>query len=113
MRMFGRRVPSVDVSALPAGAVVVDVREDDEWQAGHIDGALHVPLMTLPTQLDAIPRDVPVAVVCRVGGRSAQAVQFLVQNGIDAVNVDDGMLAWAAAGLPMVASSPDAEPFVL
>ena len=83
-------------------AVLVDVRNDDEWAAGHAPGAVHVPLADLPARLGELDLGSPVHVVCRGGGRSARATAWLVQNGVDAVNVDGGMGAWAEAGRPMV-----------
>jgi rhodanese-related sulfurtransferase len=103
----------VQAADVAGEAFLLDVREDDEWSAGHIEGALHVPLMTLPQRMAEVPSDREVVVVCRVGGRSEQAVHFLVQNGIDAFNLDGGMFAWEAAGRPIVSGSTDAEPFVL
>ena len=91
--------------------LVVDVREDDEWAAGHIPGALHVPLGEVVARLSELPTDRPLAVVCRVGGRSAHATAFLLSQGLTARNVDGGMLAWAAAGRPMTAA--DGRPRVL
>jgi rhodanese-related sulfurtransferase len=110
--MFGGpRIPEIGVAELPDGAFILDVREDDEWQAGRIDGAVHVPLMTVPDRLGEIPQDRPVVVVCRVGGRSAQATHYLIQAGHDAVNLGGGMMAWAAAGRPMIGDGPD--PYVV
>lgn len=85
---------------LPEGLAVLDVREPIEWEHGHIEGAVHVPLMELPERRAEIP-DGPVVVVCKVGGRSKQATHYLVQQGIDAVNLDGGMIDWAAAGRAM------------
>jgi rhodanese-related sulfurtransferase len=108
-------VPSVSVAAVPdplaAGSVLLDVREDDEWTAGHAPGAVHIPLADLPARLDELPPDAEVVVVCRAGGRSARAVAWLVRNGIDAVNLDGGMGAWAEAGRPLVSETGTA-PFV-
>jgi rhodanese-related sulfurtransferase len=104
-------VPSVTATGVSADARVLDVREDDEWQAGHIDGALHIPLGDLPTRLAEVPADDELVVVCRAGGRSARAVAWLVANGVDAVNLTGGMGAWADAGRPMVSETGD-EPFV-
>ncbi|MGN6607077.1 MAG: rhodanese-like domain-containing protein [Jatrophihabitans sp.] len=105
-------VPTVDVSELPAGAVILDVREPDEWAHGHIDGAVHVPMNSLPQRLayepGPITPDTPVVVVCKVGGRSAHVTAWLNRQGYDAVNLDGGMLAWAAAGRPMVSETGDA-----
>ena len=94
----------------PGGVVLLDVREDDEWQAGHAPGALHVPLGQVTTRLDELPEG-ELHVVCRSGGRSQQAAAWLSRNGFDAVNVAGGMQAWAEAGLPMV-SETGAEPVV-
>jgi rhodanese-related sulfurtransferase len=100
-------VPTVDVANLPADAVLLDVREPEEWAAGHIDGAVHVPMMQLPQRLSYDPGpitpDARVVVVCKVGGRSAQVTAWLRQQGYDATNLAGGMLAWQAAGKPMQA----------
>jgi rhodanese-related sulfurtransferase len=109
--MFPLSVPSVGASDVPAGSRILDVREQDEWDAGHIDGAEHVPLADVPARLDELVGDDPLVVVCRSGGRSARAVAWLVENGVDAVNLDGGMGAWAQAGRPMVSES-GTEPFV-
>ncbi|SHG22025.1 Rhodanese-related sulfurtransferase [Jatrophihabitans endophyticus] len=105
-------VPSVRVPDLPADAVVLDVREDAEWSAGHIDGALHVPMNQVPQRLNYDPGpltpDARIVVVCKVGGRSAQVTAWLRHQGYDAVNLEGGMLAWDAAGRPMTAEGPSA-----
>lgn len=98
-------VPAVTVTDVPAGTTLLDVREDDEWVAGHAPGAVHVPMSAFLERLDQVP-DGPLAVVCRVGGRSAQVTAYLVGQGRDAVNVTGGMLAWEAAGRPVVADGP-------
>jgi rhodanese-related sulfurtransferase len=111
--MFGRPgIPTVHAPDVAPDAFVLDVREDDEWAAGHAPGALHIPLMDLPTRIGELPNDVPITVVCRVGGRSAQATTWLVQQGYDASNLDGGMFAWASAGREFVCDS-GAEPVVL
>lgn len=98
-------VPTVAVSGvpdpLPEGLSVLDVREPAEWQAGHIEGAVHVPLGELTERLAEVPEG-QTLVVCKVGGRSAQATGWLAQQGRDVVNLDGGMLDWEAAGRPMV-----------
>ncbi|MQS13159.1 rhodanese-like domain-containing protein [Streptomyces kaniharaensis] len=98
------QIPSADAASVPADAVLLDVREQDEWDAGHVDGALHIPMSQVIARLGELP-DERLYVLCRVGGRSAQVVQYLVQQGRDAVNVDGGMYAWEGAGRPMVSSS--------
>ncbi len=90
---------------LPEDLVVLDVREAVEWHHGHIEGAQHIPLGDVPARLGEVPTERPVLVVCKMGGRSAQATGYLVQNGVDAVNLDGGMLEWQVAGRPMVSES--------
>lgn len=98
-------IPQIGVDAVPADSTVLDVREDDEWAAGHIEGAVHIPLSELPARLSDLPDADPLVVICRSGGRSAQATAYLQQIGIEAVNLDGGMRAWDAAGRPMVTDS--------
>jgi rhodanese-related sulfurtransferase len=102
-------IPTVTVdqvpTPLPEGLTVLDVREPVEWHHGHVAGAVHVPLMDIPQRLADLPADGQILVVCRVGGRSAQAVQYLVGNGFDAVNLGGGMLEWHAAGRPLVSDA--------
>ena len=101
-------VPVTAVADLPERAVLLDVRENDEWAAGHAPGAVHVPMGQVAQRLDELTTVFPdrsVHVVCRSGGRSARVTAYLKQAGWAAVNVDGGMRAWAAAGRPMVAES--------
>lgn len=86
-----------DLNALGSGVRLIDVREDAEWADGHAPHAVHIPLGTIPDRLDAFD-GTPTYVVCRSGGRSMRACEFVAQHGIEAVNVAGGMLAWAAAG---------------
>jgi rhodanese-related sulfurtransferase len=95
-------VPSVAVADLPADAVVLDVREDDEWAAGHAPAARHVPMSELTGRLGELPDDDPLYVVCRSGARSARVVAYLAGQGYPAVNVDGGMQSWAAQGRAVV-----------
>ncbi|MEU9891411.1 rhodanese-like domain-containing protein [Sphaerisporangium sp. NPDC051011] len=104
-------VPEIDAKAVPDDVFLLDVRELDEWQAGHAPTAVHIPLGTLQQRVDEVPAGVPVYVICRVGGRSAQAAAWLNHVGREAVNVDGGMYSWAAAGRPMVAEN-GAQPYV-
>lgn len=97
-------VPSVTAADVPEDAYILDVRELDEWEAGHPPGAHHVPMMTIPTRIDDVPADGPVVVLCRHGHRSAQVVGFLTGRGRDnVVNLDGGIVEWVAAGRPIVA----------
>lgn len=100
-------VPEIDVhtagEASAEGAVLLDVREDDEWAAGHAPNAVHLPLSRLGAEYaEKIPADQRVLCICKVGGRSAQATAALLGAGFDIVNVAGGMKAWEAAGFPVV-----------
>ena len=101
-------IPSVTVDGvsdpLPNDVTVLDVREPVEWQHGHIDGAVHIPLHELVARLGELP-DGRTLVVCQVGGRSAQAVAYLNQHGREAFNLHGGMVDWADAGRPMVSDT--------
>lgn len=104
---------SVSVNEIPEGAKILDVREDNEWAAGHIEGAQHIPLGDLPARYGEVPLDEDVYVICRSGGRSRQATEWLNLNGFDAVNVNGGMGAWNLDnGKPIVADGTG-EPYVM
>jgi hydroxyacylglutathione hydrolase/adenylyltransferase/sulfurtransferase len=83
------------------GVPIVDVREDFEWDAGHIPGARHIPLGQLSEQAGTLDPGQPVVFNCRVGGRSLMAAQALRAAGYEAYSLTGGMLAWDAAGLPL------------
>jgi glyoxylase-like metal-dependent hydrolase (beta-lactamase superfamily II)/rhodanese-related sulfurtransferase len=96
--------PNVDlvVAPLDPDALLVDVREPAEYERGHVPGARNVPQALLASQLDELPRDRPLYVICESGGRSVHAAQFLMQSGFAAVhNVLGGTAAWRAAGRPL------------
>jgi rhodanese-related sulfurtransferase len=93
-----------DLAALGPLARIVDVREPDEWAAGHIGHATLVPLATVPGNLDKFDGD-PTYVVCRSGARSGRACEFLGAEGHNVVNVAGGMIAWAGAGFDVVTGS--------
>ena len=100
-------VPEIDVhtagEASAEGAFLLDVREDDEWAAGHAPNAVHVPLSRLGEEYaNKVPERQRVLCICKVGGRSAQATSALLGAGYDIVNVAGGMKAWEAAGMPVV-----------
>lgn len=99
--MNAPQVPAVAVAELPADVRLVDVREADEWQAGHAPNALHLPMSELPGRSAELPGSDPMYVVCRSGNRSARVVAYLAAHGYPAVNVDGGMRAWVAAGRPL------------
>ena len=105
-------VPTVTVNDLTDDAWILDVREDDEWAAGHIEGAAHIPMGQLLERLHDVPSDEHVVAVCRAGVRSAQVTAYLTQQGKLVHNLAGGMEAWAAAGRPMV-SETGAPPAVI
>ena len=100
-------IPQVPVLDVNDHAIVLDVREQDEWDAGHAPGAVHIPLGELPSRLEELPDtdNGTLAVTCRGGGRSSRAVAWLSQQGFDVANLDGGMKGWHAAGKPVVSSS--------
>jgi len=96
----------VDVEELAllaaAGTTVVDVREADEYEAGHVPGAILIPLSELQGRADEVPSGEPVLVICKSGGRSAQACGFLAAMGRDVTNVAGGTMAWISSGRDVV-----------
>jgi rhodanese-related sulfurtransferase len=83
------------------GAQLIDVRADHEWNAGHIAGAVHVPLPELPQRTGEIDQDRPVVVYCRGGNRSSMATTALTDAGYDAVKLTDGIVGWSEGELPL------------
>jgi rhodanese-related sulfurtransferase len=83
-------------------AVLLDVREDDEWARGHAAAAQHIPMGQVPGRLDEIDRSATLYVICKMGGRSAKVAEFLARDGFEPINVEGGMMAWAGAGRPVV-----------
>jgi rhodanese-related sulfurtransferase len=98
-------VPEIDVDELAerreAGQVVLDVRNPDEYEEAHVPGVMLIPLGELVERVDEVPTGGPLPVICRSGGRSMQAAEYLRGQGIDAVNVVGGTLAWIDAGFPV------------
>ncbi|WP_067489809.1 rhodanese-like domain-containing protein [Actinomadura hibisca] len=110
---FGDEVPAVDAAAVSQDAYLLDVREQDEWDAGHAPEAVHIPMGELSDRAGEIPRDREVFVICRSGMRSAQVTVALNQAGWLARNVTGGMKRWAEAGRPMEAGGgQDGAPYV-
>src|SRR5262245_25130137 len=94
---------------VPDDAYLLDVREPEEWAAGHVEGATHVPMMQVPGRLSELPTDREMVVMCRVGQRSAQVTAYLRANGFERVNnLDGGLVEWAAAGRPLVSEDGSA-----
>ena len=101
-------VPAVSVTDLPADTPMLDVRELDEWTAGHAPQARHLPMSELAGRLAEVPGDDPLYVVCRSGGRSGRVVAFLANQGYPAVNVSGGMQDWAASGRDVITDDDSA-----
>jgi rhodanese-related sulfurtransferase len=98
-------VPEIDVTELARlradGVALIDVREPHEYTAAHVPGATLVPLAAVPANVDRVPTGGPVYVICARGGRSLTAAEFYRGQGIDAVNVAGGTIAWVDAGQPV------------
>ena len=98
-------VPEIDVAELAqvyaTGALVIDVRRDDEYAAAHVPGVQLIPLDEVVERIDEVPTTDTVYVICATGARSARAVQHYRTQGIDAINVAGGTKAWMEAGLPI------------
>ncbi len=91
-------------SLVESGSFLLDVRNADEWTAGRSLAATWIPLAELENRFAEVPSDRQVICICKVGGRSLKATEFLVGKGIDAANLAGGMRAWAEAGLAVIAA---------
>ena len=96
------------IDLLEGDAILLDVRQEDEWNAGHAPMASLIPLAELPDHLDELPRDRLIVCACRSGGRSLRAATFLQENGFDVVNLTGGMMAWFEEDLPFESDNGDA-----
>ena len=83
------------------GRTVIDVREHFEYAAGHVPGAVHIPMHTIPVRTDEIPTTGDVYAICESGNRSWQVAAFLAQRGITVKNVHGGTGTWRMAGYPI------------
>jgi len=99
-------VAEIDVEELARrladGAVLIDVRNPEEYASGHVPGAHLLPLHDLPYRADEVPDGAEVLVICRTGSRSLVAAEFLAEQGVTAVNVAGGTRAWVDSGRPAV-----------
>jgi rhodanese-related sulfurtransferase len=110
MSEAGREISREEAQKMvAAGAQLVDVRVDHEWDAGHIPGATHLPLAELAERAGEIDKDRPVVLYCRGGNRSTMATAALAESGYDAAKLDEGIVGWSEAGLPI---APDGEGYV-
>ena len=90
------------MSAFKSNYVRLDVRNDAEWESGHIAGALHIPLGYLPERIKEVPRSKPIVVQCAAGARSSIGASLLAASGVDRViNLVGGIGEWRKAGLPV------------
>jgi rhodanese-related sulfurtransferase len=94
--------PQTGQTMVATGATLLDVRHQEEWDAGHAPDAVFLPLDQLGDRYTELPADQPIVVICRSGARSARATEALVGAGYNAVNLAGGMKAWVASGLPCV-----------
>ena len=94
-------LPEAD-QVLAGGGVLLDVREPEEWEAGHAPDATWIPMSELGQRLAEVPRDRRIVALCRSGARSEKVAEALVQRGYDAMNLAGGMQAWAADGRDVV-----------
>ncbi len=94
-----------EFSKRQAELYLLDVRQDDEWTAGHIDGAQHIPLGELAARLSELPKERTIVAVCRSGVRSEAAVRGLRKLGYLAENLEGGVNAWDRAKFPLVDGS--------
>ncbi len=102
--MFVLREVTVDAlaGALAGGAPLFDVREPDEYGAGHVEGAVLVPLADVPERLGEFPTNVEIYVICRSGARSGRACEVLAAAGVEAINVAGGTNGWIDSGRQVV-----------
>jgi rhodanese-related sulfurtransferase len=109
--MADPNIPEVDAAAtealVVAGALLLDVREADEWAAGHAPAAVHLPMGRIPESTGELPTDRRIACICRSGARSGRVTEYLRGFGFDIVNVAGGMQGWAASGRPVVTDAGD------
>lgn len=93
--------PADLAARLAEGWMLLDVRTDEEWASGRIDGSVHIPMDQVVARSAEIGEQV--VCICAVGARSERVTQYLIQQGVDAVNLEGGVYGWAAEGRPVVA----------
>lgn len=105
-------IPVISVGALAkareTGATVIDVRNPHEWDEAHLAGSSLIPMPDLAERIDEVPVDGTVYLICATGKRSGRAAILLRRNGVDAVNVTGGIVAWVESGHPVVKGTGDA-----
>ena len=103
--MFEQLPPGVWARDVPDDALLIDVREADEWAEERVPSARHLPMSEFVARQGELPTDQRLYILCHVGARSARVAAYLQQQGVDAVNVEGGLVAWEAAGRPIVYGS--------
>jgi rhodanese-related sulfurtransferase len=103
--MAATELDPLQANDLLPDALALDVREPYEYEAGHIEGSVHIPIGQIQTRWEELDKDRPLVVVCQIGQRSDLVAGFLRANGYDAVNLAGGLTAWAHSGLPLVTES--------
>ncbi|MGO1949875.1 MAG: rhodanese-like domain-containing protein [Mycobacteriaceae bacterium] len=93
---------TVKPTEVPDGAQLIDIREPDEYDQWHAEGATNLPLSELQARYGEFDFDRDIYLICLSGGRTAKACQWLELNGIDAINVANGTIGWRDAGLPII-----------
>ncbi|MEI6404748.1 MAG: rhodanese-like domain-containing protein [Actinomycetes bacterium] len=97
-----QEIDASELVALLGSALIVDVREPDEFRSGHVEGAVLMPLSTVPVRMTELDHDQTYFVICEAGGRSAKACEFLEKQGYDVINVAGGTGFFRSTGLPLV-----------
>jgi rhodanese-related sulfurtransferase len=101
-------LPSITADQLTADHVLIDVREPHEWEAGHVPGALHIPMGDVPERFGELPTEGDVVVMCHLGGRSGQVTGWLLDQGYQCRNLTGGIVAYAATEKPLVSENGQA-----
>ncbi len=99
--MFDRITPQEAKARLEQGAVLIDVREPDEWNEARVENATLIPLSEFAQRINEMPKDKDIVLMCAGGVRSARAAEFAAPQGYKLANLEGGINAWAAAGLPV------------
>jgi rhodanese-related sulfurtransferase len=101
-RPFRPLKPAEADEATRTGSLLIDIRAQDEWDAGHAPVALHIPVRRLGERLPKLPKSSELILVCRTGSRARAQAELLAAKGVTVAYVNGGMRAWAKAGLPVV-----------
>lgn len=96
---------TVTPDQVPAGAKIIDIREQDEWDLGHVEGAVHIPMGEVPDRLDEIDPDEDNYIICRSGGRSRRLCEWLDAQGYTVIDIAGGSGAWLEAELPLASET--------